>query len=100
VARAVNRVYDRPNICSCTRTPVLAHTQRLAGKLGGRGRLQALAGDFVGLGLQVGAAGAAFEEAGEDGLDEAAEDDLGASVVDALALPARVVGFGGEGSAY
>ena len=45
------------------------------------GWLQALAGGLVGLGLQVGAAGAAFEEAGEDWLDQAAEDDLGASVV-------------------
>ena len=44
------------------------------------GRLQGLAGRLVGLGLQVGAADAAFEEAGEDGLDDAAEDDLGASV--------------------
>ena len=50
------------------------------------GWLQALAGDLVGLGLEVGAAGAALEEAGEEGLDQRAEDDLSASVGDVLAL--------------
>lgn len=43
------------------------------------GWLQALAGGLVGLGLEVGAADAAFEEAAEDWLDQGAEDDLGAS---------------------
>lgn len=41
--------------------------------------LQALASSFFGLGLEV-LAGAAGEEAAEDGLDEGAEDDLGAPV--------------------
>lgn len=48
------------------------------------GWLQALAGDLVGLGLEVGAAGAVCEEAGEDWLDQGAEDDLGASADDVL----------------
>jgi len=42
--------------------------------------LQALAGCFVGLGLEVLGAGAAAEEAGEEGLHDGAEDDLGAPV--------------------
>jgi hypothetical protein len=50
------------------------------------GWLQALAGGLVGLGLEVGAAGAAFEEAREEWLDERAEDDLRASVGGVLAL--------------
>ena len=50
------------------------------------GWLQALAGDLVGLGLEVGAAGAALEEAGEEWLNQRAEDDLSASVGDVLAL--------------
>ena len=45
------------------------------------GCLQALAGSFVGLGLETFGANVAFEEAGEDGLDQGAEDDLSASVV-------------------
>ena len=54
----------------------LSHMMRACGDA-----LQALASRFVGLGAEVLSGGTALEEAGEERLDDGAEDDLGTPVI-------------------